>query len=139
MHGDIKPANVLLDQDGTAKLADFGIATVATDGASRGATPAYAAPEVLDGRPVDVRSDLWSTGSTLHVALTGQLPTGQGDTVDWFAPERAVRRDAADLPAGPLADAITRALQADPSERYADARAMSAALAPAAGTPSTVG
>ncbi|HUP68437.1 MAG TPA: serine/threonine-protein kinase [Acidimicrobiales bacterium] len=83
IHRDIKPGNVLLAEDGTAKLADFGIAKVVekniekNDDATTGfllGTPAYLAPERLAGHPATPASDLYAVGVVLYEALTGRKP-----------------------------------------------------------------
>lgn len=79
IHRDIKPANVLLTTTGQAKLTDFGIAAVASDDSQRvtvSATPAYAAPEILQGRDADERSDMYSLAATLFACLRGGQPYG---------------------------------------------------------------
>jgi serine/threonine-protein kinase len=81
VHRDIKPANVMLTPDGTVKVMDFGIAhALATrqtaligTGVVIG-TAAYLSPEQAMGRPVDTRSDLYSTGCLLYELLTGRPP-----------------------------------------------------------------
>ncbi|MBV6510273.1 MAG: Serine/threonine-protein kinase PknD [Acidimicrobiales bacterium] len=77
-HRDIKPGNVLVGAEGTPKLADFGLAALATagpdDGRPQAASVAYAAPEVLAGEPADGRSDIWALGATLHELLAGSAP-----------------------------------------------------------------
>lgn len=86
VHRDVKPANILFRADGTAVLADFGIAQ-ASDVAERAqggsgtstGTPDYMSPEHLHGGPVDARSDLYSLGVVLFEMLEGRLPYGAGD------------------------------------------------------------
>lgn len=84
VHRDVKPGNVLLAEDGTTKLTDFGIshalgdATLTATGMLTG-TPAYLAPEIARGQPASFASDVFSLGSTLYTATEGSPPFGQGD------------------------------------------------------------
>ncbi len=85
IHRDVKPENIMLAADGTAKLADLGLATFLDTDAprvERGAdgklrvwgTPSYMAPEVAQGREPDARSDLYSLGAAMFHMLTGRVP-----------------------------------------------------------------
>jgi serine/threonine-protein kinase len=78
IHGDIKPANILITTDGHAKIADFGVArlnqSVATHAGKIFGSPAYMAPEQLSGGEPDARSDLFSLGVMLYSMLTGFRP-----------------------------------------------------------------
>jgi serine/threonine protein kinase len=82
VHRDVKPDNVMVAQDGTVKIMDFGIAkntssSLTITGHFLG-SPSYASPEQVKGEPVDSRTDLYSTGVILYEALCGRLPfTGQ--------------------------------------------------------------
>src|SRR6266545_1277286 len=80
IHRDVKPANVLLSRAGDVLLTDFGIAKIyeetlqlTSEGTMVG-TPAYMAPEQLQGQPVDARSDIYALGVVLYQALTGEPP-----------------------------------------------------------------
>jgi ligand-binding sensor domain-containing protein/tRNA A-37 threonylcarbamoyl transferase component Bud32 len=80
VHRDVKPANVLISREGDALLADFGIAKIYADTlqltgeGSMVGTPAYMAPEQLQGKDVDARTDIYALGVVLYQALTGECP-----------------------------------------------------------------
>jgi serine/threonine protein kinase len=85
IHRDIKPENVLIDQHGTPKLADFGVARLSEDtqrmtrSGTMVGTPYYMAPEAWEGEKLDAQADIWSLGVVLFEMLSGQLPF-RGDT-----------------------------------------------------------
>jgi tetratricopeptide (TPR) repeat protein/predicted Ser/Thr protein kinase len=81
VHGDVKPGNVLLESDGSVKLADFGMSWMVDDASISntsaegfGGTPAYMAPEVIMGERGRGYSDVWSAGVMFYRLLAGQLP-----------------------------------------------------------------
>lgn len=86
VHRDIKPENIMLSHSGEVKVADFGLARITnTDtktltqvGVTMG-TPLYMSPEQIEGRPIDIRSDIYSLGITCYHLLSGQ-PPHNGDT-----------------------------------------------------------
>jgi serine/threonine protein kinase/protein-disulfide isomerase len=134
VHRDIKPENVLLDTAGRAKVADFGIARSASGpgltvtGGFVG-TPAYAAPEQVDG-DVDQRTDIYALGVIIYVMLSGRLPYQGRTTMDTLLQHRT-----APLPMGPLAhlpesvqNLVRRCLEKDPLDRYQTASELAAAL-----------
>ena len=128
VHRDIKPENLLVTSAGDVKVADFGLARVASDnlaltrdGMTLG-TPLYLSPEQGEGRPVDTRSDLYSLGATVYHLLAGRPPfTGPSPIAVVMAhiqeplePLGAVRPD---LPPD-LCRLVERLLEKDPAARF---------------------
>ena len=94
VHRDIKPANIMFGADGTAKLADLGIArggpsgteTTVTQAGVMIGTPAYMAPEqMLDAHHVDIRADIYSLGIVFYEMLTGERPNSEDSVIQLLA------------------------------------------------------
>jgi serine/threonine-protein kinase len=138
VHRDVKPDNILLERGtGRALVTDFGIAHAADhetgdSGAQPSGTPQYMSPEQSAGEPLDGRSDLYSLGVTMWVALTGRLPYSAATTVALLAQHAAapVPRLVDARPGVPsaIASAVERCLAKTPDERFDSAEALSAAV-----------
>jgi serine/threonine protein kinase len=122
VHRDVKPGNVLIAEDGTAKLADFGISRALGDGTMTGGdimvgTPAYLAPEVATGEQAGFSSDVFSFGATLYTALEGRPPFGDDDNP--IAQLQRVAHDEITPPrqSGPVVDVVRWMLCRHPGER----------------------
>ncbi|MEV0335003.1 serine/threonine-protein kinase [Nocardia sp. NPDC050717] len=138
MHRDVKPANLLVGDDGTVKLTDFGIShatgdvTVTATGFLAG-TPAYLAPEIARGDNPKPAADVFALGSTLYAAVEGAPPFGEGDNP--LAVLHAVARGVVPEPkrAGPLGPVLKWLLTASVEERPTMAQARKALEDVAAG------
>lgn len=142
LHRDLKPSNILLAADFSVKVADFGVAKVSggadlTQTGTMVGTPAYLAPERIEGHPATRHSDLYAVGAILFEMLAGYKPF-QADTP--LGLMRAIEQDALpDLaevrpeldPA--LVAIVDKAMAKDPQSRYASAREMSGELRRLAG------
>jgi hypothetical protein len=137
VHRDVKPQNVLIGEEGGAKITDFGIARTLTEegltvaGRVLGTTD-YVSPEQALGEPVTGQSDLYSLGIVLYEMLTGEVPF-RGDSPVAVA-MRHVREQVPDVQqlrpevSAATASVVDRAVAKDLDYRYADARSMTAAL-----------
>jgi hypothetical protein len=121
VHRDVKPGNVMVPERGTAKLADFGIASLQGDPqlTSTGlviGSPAYMAPEQANGQASGPPADFWALGATMFYAVEGEPPFDRGTSIATLAavvnePPRTPRR------AGPLTPLLTALLAKDPTSR----------------------
>src|SRR4051794_13327159 len=151
VHRDVKPQNVILDNEGQAKVADFGIARAGasemTETGTIVGTVQYLSPEQAQGNPVSPRSDLYSAGIVLYELLTGRVP------FDAESPVSIALKQISERPVPPsqlrpgippaLEAVVMRALEKDPARRFASADEFIAALeaarrAPAAAPPAVV-
>jgi WD40 repeat protein/DNA-binding SARP family transcriptional activator len=138
VHRDVKPANILYDEEGNAYLSDFGIAKelAAAELGGRGGTPsplaAYLSPEEVQGEAVTPRADIYSLGVVAFEALAGRHPfadTPPGSLIERHArePLPSLRSLRPDLPRS-IDDVIACATAKDPAERPGDAVALASAL-----------
>ncbi|MBM7581901.1 serine/threonine-protein kinase [Caldicoprobacter guelmensis] len=134
IHRDIKPQNILVSEDGTVKVTDFGIAravtsaTVTMAGTNVMGSVHYFSPEQARGGHVDAKSDLYSLGIVLYEMVTGTVPF-EGDTAVSVALKHIQEKVKPpgelnpDIPKS-LQDVIEKAIEKDPNKRYQSAGEM---------------
>jgi serine/threonine-protein kinase len=136
VHRDLKPQNVIVDDEGKATVTDFGIARAGaseiTQAGSVMGTPHYLSPEQAQGQDVTAVSDLYSIGVMLYEALAGRVPF-EADSAVAIAMKQIShtpqRPSSIDPNVSPALDAVTmRALEKDPGQRFQSAEAFIAAL-----------
>ena len=137
MHRDVKPQNLLLREDGTVKVADFGIAraaetTALTQVGTVLGTAAYLSPEQALGEEVTAAADVYSLGAVLYELLTGRPPYEFDSLADLAAKQTSgqitpVGELAPDVPRD-VEDAVMRSLARNPSYRPASAAAFAKEL-----------
>jgi beta-lactam-binding protein with PASTA domain len=137
VHRDVKSANLLFDEHGIVRVADFGLARALAeaswtepDGGLMG-TARYAAPEQATSGTVDGRADCYSLAVVLIESITGRVPN-VGDNAVATIVGRGTQPLAVPDGLGHLGDVLTRAGQPDPNRRFADAAAFASALSAAA-------
>ncbi len=142
LHRDIKPSNCFVDADGTIKVGDFGLSIpvlardvtqLTTTGTFQG-TPMFASPEHLRGQPLDVRSDIYAVGATLHYLLTGRPPFDDGDLMALVSriatePPPSLRKGRPEIPKV-LAATVLQCLAKDPAHRPTSYRSLASVLEP---------
>ena len=147
VHGEVSPGNILLDNDDVPRLTDFGVRALQTAPDTSGAIPgrssiarlAHTAPEVVQGRPADERSDVYSLASTLFEALAGAppfvRPTDQSvvPVVSRLLGEGPPSLSSIGVP-GPVEAAIVGAMAKDPAQRPSSAELFRQELLAAART-----
>jgi serine/threonine protein kinase/Tol biopolymer transport system component len=135
VHGDLKPANVMIEDDGRVKVLDFGLARLAepalvtfSDSAAEpmGGTAAYMSPEQVEGRPPDHRSDIFALGVVLYELACGERPfKGESPIAVLAAIANAAPHPLGDVNPGvpaELARIVRRCLAKDPERRFQAAK-----------------
>ena len=129
LHRDVKPGNILFNENEVPKLVDFGLArshSMNTESPGEGfehvwGTPYYIAPEKLRGQPEDFRSDMYSLGATLFHAAAGRPPfdaATTGEVITKHVTQPALLRTYAPTVHDRTMNVITCMLAKDPEERY---------------------
>jgi serine/threonine protein kinase len=128
MHRDVKPGNVLIRDDGTAKISDFGIARSAGDPALTQSglltgTPSYFSPELARGASPDLAADVWALGATLYAAVEGRPPYAPKQNPVAILHDIATEQPPAPRRADFLEPVLLRMLDRNPQSRWSMADA----------------
>ncbi len=124
VHCDLNPSNIILSDDGSPHIIDFGIASAPGWFSPKAGTPEYMAPEQIRGDRLDSRADIYATGALLYELVTGTRPflnAGQGSVP---VLPRELNSDVSEQ----IEEIILHAMAPNPRDRYGSAAAMQAEL-----------
>lgn len=130
IHRDIKPSNIMIGKEGTVKISDFGLATIAdfpavTEMGGTVGTPAYMSPEQAQGKKLDPKSDLFSLGTTIYETVSEENPfMGENfaESIQLILTKKQIplSKNRMETPIW-LSDLIQRLLEKNPSKRISSA------------------
>ncbi|MFD9328254.1 serine/threonine-protein kinase [Streptomyces sp. NPDC060065] len=129
VHGDVTPENILVTEEGVARLTDFGISRALWSDATQTATgsvrgkPRYLAPEVAKGQPAGEKADVFSLGASLFAAVEGRSPYGEAEHLMTYLARAVEGHIEPAHRAGPLTEPLAALLEVEPRRRPDAARA----------------